>query len=769
MSDNDWVDVPAGQAQGDGEWTDVNTPPPPKDLPQIGVVDTIGRGLARAMPFMNEISAAGDTATSYLPESVKSYIPGINQQDQSGEPIGQRFHENLERQRRLNEAADTQHPVASYGSQIAGAVALPVGAGAKVAGVAGRYVPTAVANSVGSGAVGAGYGALYGAGEGDTLDERLGNAKTGAIIGGAAGSVLPAAGAALGKTGKLIGEKLGILNPEAAASRDIAAAMEKVNQGDVTGMSLPQLVEARNVGQPALPIDVGGQSVKQMAKTAGLFSPEARDILTTELATRAKQQAPRAYDFAENLVGKRLDDPDVLKGIQQAASAANTPAYNAAMAKGSSGVWNSTLESLVNHPWIKKAIPEALEQSNAEAVLNGLPAMKNPFVADASGNLRLPIDANGNQVKPTLEFWDAIKKNIDGKISGATPTPMDRGDPNTVRMGTSLQKAMLGQVDSIVPEYAAARVGAGRYLGEENAYKFGPRFLKSATSQDVNSGMKALQNFTPAEKELAAQGYMSQRVQQYLNRPENQNIATMFSSPTMKAKDVAILGQQKANELEAFMLREQLMNNSLTSLGGSDTARNAIAVAKYAMEHGAGVIGGAGVGAYNAFKEHGLDLREMGTDAAKGAAAGFLLQRGAKMGERKNVEIARQLVSDDPAVWKPVISAIAGNPKSMQALRGAYESSAALAAKAGASANQDNFQDQLPPLNVPVGQLMQRSSGGRAPRKSGGRVITADQLIAMADRAKKSINKTTEPLLRQPDEVVVKALDIAHRNLEANQ
>ena len=53
-------------------------------------------------------------------------------------------------------------------------------------------------------------------------------------------------------------------------------------------------------------------------------------------------------------------------------------------------------------------------------------------------------------------------------------------------------------------------------------------------------------------------------------------------------------------------------------------------------------------------------------------------------------------------------------------------------------------------------------------RASGGRVITADQLLSMADRAKKNINKTTEPLLQQPDELIVKALDVAHKNLEAN-
>lgn len=62
----------------------------------------------------------------------------------------------------------------------------------------------------------------------------------------------------------------------------------------------------------------------------------------------------------------------------------------------------------------------------------------------------------------------------------------------------------------------------------------------------------------------------------------------------------------------------------------------------------------------------------------------------------------------------------------------------------------------------------QRRSGGRVGRATGGRtsaIMTAERLMQAAHAAKLKINKTTEQILDQPDEAVVKALDIANRHI----
>lgn len=53
-----------------------------------------------------------------------------------------------------------------------------------------------------------------------------------------------------------------------------------------------------------------------------------------------------------------------------------------------------------------------------------------------------------------------------------------------------------------------------------------------------------------------------------------------------------------------------------------------------------------------------------------------------------------------------------------------------------------------------------RATGGRAPA-----IMTAERLLRAAHAAKLKINKTTEQILDQPDEAVVKALDIAQRHI----
>jgi hypothetical protein len=51
-------------------------------------------------------------------------------------------------------------------------------------------------------------------------------------------------------------------------------------------------------------------------------------------------------------------------------------------------------------------------------------------------------------------------------------------------------------------------------------------------------------------------------------------------------------------------------------------------------------------------------------------------------------------------------------------------------------------------------------------RKFGGRVMSAQHMVAAADRAKKAISGKTEALLKSSDETVAKALEIAKQNLE---
>jgi hypothetical protein len=62
-----------------------------------------------------------------------------------------------------------------------------------------------------------------------------------------------------------------------------------------------------------------------------------------------------------------------------------------------------------------------------------------------------------------------------------------------------------------------------------------------------------------------------------------------------------------------------------------------------------------------------------------------------------------------------------------------------------------------------------QADGGRVGRKSGGRVggheAAADQLVRAAERAKRDLGRSTEPLLSQSDDTVAHALEVANRSI----
>jgi len=59
------------------------------------------------------------------------------------------------------------------------------------------------------------------------------------------------------------------------------------------------------------------------------------------------------------------------------------------------------------------------------------------------------------------------------------------------------------------------------------------------------------------------------------------------------------------------------------------------------------------------------------------------------------------------------------------------------------------------------------ATGGRIERRSGGRVDNLERLVgslmSRVKQAKRDTVKATEPLLDQPDESIVKALDVAQQ------
>lgn len=906
------------------------------ELPSfVAKTDAFLRGVAGGIPFSDDIAALGDTATSYLPETVKGYIPGINQTDQSGEPFSQRYRENLARQRAIGQADLEDRPVQAISGQVAGAFALPMGAANRAAGAVGRALAPSIgntaSNAVGTGVVGAGLGALYGAGSGDSLGDRANHALWGAGLGSAAGAASPlvarGVGAAVEPLRPFLPSFLGGKNASTIASEKIGNALRtdaETVAPNLPGLGPADIRAAQATGQEPVLADIGGESTRGLARSAANTSPEARAAISDVANERFGEQGNRFSQFMQGLFGSKLNAQEARDAQSVAKAATNTPAYNRAYAKGANGVWDSDLSNMMQSPDMQDAVKTAMRKAQTDAVVNNQTVVKNPFTTDAAGNVTLAQDANGTTATPSLQFWDHVKRALDDKIGAAKRA----GANDDVRLLSGLKENLVNKLDTAIPEYADARLGAFKLFQSDNALEAGEKFLGMSDVAKIDAVKSSLGKMTPEQRDFFAQGLASQIVQKAQNANERSNIVRLFNSPETREKMQLGLGTQRANEIEAFLYREGLMDRLRTSLGNSTTARQQHELGESGGHGLMGTVGqaasspmgGAMAGAAYQYHEHGFDPQELAKGAIGGALGGMLVShvKGVRSDIVKN--IGEQLASSDPKIWQQAIKAASRNPQIMQGMRRIELGVAASGGKGGSAAAPN--QEQMPPLVVPVGRAsggrIQRKSGGRVEpteaqkeagnykkhhiafqgmqiaienrkgsersgvggdgkpwsvkmpadygyikrtegadgdhvdvyvgpasksdkvfvidqlndrtgkfdehkcmlgfanrndaidtyrrgfsdgkaskrlghvtemtvdafkdwvrngdttkplavrRASGGRVITADQLLSMADRAKKNINKTTEPLLQQPDELIVKALDVAHKNLEAN-
>jgi len=725
--------------------------------PTFRTIDTAIRGAGNAIPFMSDIAALGDTAVSYLPSGVKGYIPGINQQDQSNESFSQRYSENLARQRGINTAEETDNPVAYYGPEIIGSLAMPMGAaktiGSRVAGKLASSLNAPAANvigrSVGTGLVAGGYGALYGAGEGNTLSERGQNALQGAGIGAVAGAAIPAAGSLIGSAGsKITNLYQALTNPDVLASSTLGKAIATDVGKGASAISPSDLAQAVSSGQPVVLGDIGGETTRGLVRTAANISPEARAKLIGVTNERFQSQGGRFSEFLKNMFGNDLNIQTMKDDILSVARPTNSAAYTKAYAEGANGIWNDELANLVRSPYMASAISDANLKSANASVINKQPIVKSPFEVSADGNVSLAKSPDGSIATPTLEYWDQVQRALNGKIG----TALEVGDKEAARDYINLRNPLMNELDTAVPSFADARLGAFKFFKAENAVDAGSKFFQMADSAKID-GMKAsFSKMTPEQKQQFAQSFAATLAQKAENVSENRNVVNLFNSPASREKMALALGPEQSTQIEAYLRRENAMNLLRNAVSGnSTTARQILGILG---ERASGPMAGAVAGGSTAYYQNGLDLSKIAQGAAAGAFTGAMVKYSSKANQNVMTKIGQMLASDDPKIKDAAIRATASNPDAMNALR-KLENTLSISASKQTNDNLSN-----PPQNT-LQPAITRATGGRV-----GHEHLVTRLMRAAERAKKTANSVTEPLLQAPDEHIVKALHIANEAIQ---
>jgi hypothetical protein len=315
--------------------------------------------------------------------------------------------------------------------------------------------------------------------------------------------------------------------------------------------------------------------------------------------------------------------------------------YKKAFAQPNAQVmWSPEYEQLAQAPVVQEAIRGALVAGKDAAAKAGFTPLQNPFKMNpATGRFELQPGQY-----PNLQFWDAVKKNLD-KINS--------------RESQFWAKTLRGKLDDAVPEYGDARGMAHKFFGEEDALEAGRKLAgkKQIVTEELK---KQLRQLDKEELELFREGYaydMAERVVKNISETRNLTKA-IYNTPGERERILAIFGPQGAAKLEARMALEAIMDGARQALGNSTTARQLIE---------AGLAGGAAGAVLS-----GGDLSSI----AAGAAAGPVARRAMAMEALSGINslagyvdrgvarrVAEALVSDDPAKIQEGIELVAKNER----------------------------------------------------------------------------------------------------------
>lgn len=276
----------------------------------VSAVEAAGRGISQGVTFgfadeLRGLTEAGGTGPNE-PASLGGVLKGAYGM-LTGDPEAQRAYERATIARREELAqARQQQPVAAYGGEIAGGIAVPVGAMGQAATRGQAALQGARAGAVG--------GALYGAGQGEDLQGRVTGAATGAAVGGALGGaiggaigprVTQAPGMSSGDEVVAASERLGVPVPRAVATDSMAVQRAAAGARNVpfAGDPLVKAAEStiQGLGQKADEVAsaMGGADRLGAGSTA---SGGIRDWITGKSAALVS----KAYDDVEKAVNPNI-------------------------------------------------------------------------------------------------------------------------------------------------------------------------------------------------------------------------------------------------------------------------------------------------------------------------------------------------------------------------------------------------------------------------------------------------------------------------------
>lgn len=546
------------------------------------------------------------------------------------ETYGEMREQLQEDRERLTKENPTTATLGNITGAIAGTAPMISAAPAAFGVGSGPLIPRMLASGASGGALGATDAAVKSKGD---LEATL----KGGLLGGAGGFAGPAIGAGFSKGGRYIKDGVkSIVNPKGAAKTRIAQAM----QMDDAAISASDEALARQNGQVLMNVDRGGEKTRALARAASNVDPDARAAMQRVTDDRFVTQSDRAVDMVKRVAGGEVDDIALQKQISAKARLTNSQNYNKA--------YNFNFGD--NHPveldGIMQRIPAtAIRNAQKVAQAEGRPFGQQlvASIDDATGTVTFAR-------KPSFQELDYIQRGL----RGATDSEFKSGAGEVGTAYKNLRSELLDMMDAVNPHYKQARAGAAAAFGADDAVDAGKVFARSTRNTPEMS--EAIKKMSPEELKAFKTGFASEIIDRIKSTNDRSNvIRSVFQKPEMREKLTLAFGKPKADELEAFVRIEGVMDQLRGAMGNSTTARQLYEL---------GLVGGGNIAASG----YSLYTGDPTVAAITAAATAARYGKG-KADERTMMAIAKLLTSTD----KNAITRVAANAsisnKYMNALR----------------------------------------------------------------------------------------------------
>jgi len=591
-------------------------------------------------------------------------------------PGGKSYGEELTAVQRYARGAEKENPLKETFGEVTGGVAGGTIASALAPSLMGLTQPTIPRAIAAQGLSGASIGAL------DAL-ARGQDPTTSAVVGGVGGALAPALAPVVRKIAEPVARLVrGGIDPELEAQRRVAGVIQR--DAGQTGLSEQEFNAAAQAGTPVGLIDVAGEPGRALARSVANVSPEARGTLNRFIDDRFAGQAQRFSDWFQqsfhypNAVAER-------EGVDELARSANRPAYQRAYEAGDRQIWSPELERMTAAPAVQSALSRAISKWRNFQVRDGYGAANPPFRVERGG--QIVRAGSGIPAYPNIQLWDYAARELQDISRAAAPGTQRR------MLYNDLARGLKNELDRLVPQYGEARGGAARFFGARNALEAGEQAVTSRmNNEQLRANMAKLQ---PTERQLFQDGFVSKYVDVLRDVKDRRSVLDKIgATPKARERLYMVLGRDRANELEAKVRIESVMDMMRGAVqGNSTTTRQLVEL---------GLIGGIGGAEYYYTGDPKAAMHSALLFGVKQAARG-----GAqKIDERVVKRVAELLTSNDRQAIDRGMKLVARKPALLNGLRRVDEVLGSVAARAvGGVAGRLLTPTQGTPAqdNVPAG------------------------------------------------------------------